>query len=63
MGGNRIVVPKSVPFGQTRARNDTESQGIALNAEMDHAKRLRKFQRNYTVNSQSYVVIVRDYFY
>ena len=43
MGVERIVVPKSVPFG--RARNDNESQGIALKAEVDHAKSRGKRQK------------------
>ena len=32
------VVPKSVPLGKTPARNDTELQRVALDAETDHTK-------------------------
>ena len=42
-------MPKNVPFGQARARNDTESQGIVLKAEMDHAKRQVKESENHCV--------------
>jgi hypothetical protein len=35
MGGelNNGRVPESVPFGQTRARNHTQSHGVTLKAE------------------------------
>ena len=43
------VVPNNVPSGQTRARNDTESHGVALKAEMDHEKRRVKAPENHCV--------------
>ena len=46
---NGSFVLETVPSGQTRARNNTQSQGVTLKAEMDHAKRRVKWTENHCV--------------